>query len=59
MLGVIQDVTIAIDHMNLCVFIFLNKTTTGGSENNLVYSNTRELIVQNRKKRYNTSQKGL
>jgi hypothetical protein len=45
--------------MNLCVFIFLNKTTTGGSENNLVYSNARELIVQNRKKTYNTSQKGL
>jgi hypothetical protein len=43
--------------MNLCIFIFLNKTTNGGSENNLVYSNARELIVQNRKKRYNTSQK--
>jgi hypothetical protein len=37
------------------IFIFLNKTTNGGSENNLVYSNARE----NRKKRYNTSQKGL
>jgi hypothetical protein len=46
--------------MNLCSsFIFLNKTTNGGSENNLVYSNARELIAQNRKKRYNTSQKGL
>jgi hypothetical protein len=44
--------------MNLCSsFIFLNKTTNGGSENNLVYSNARELIAQNRKKRYNTSQK--
>jgi hypothetical protein len=44
---------------SLCIFIFLNKTTNGGSENNLVYSNARELMVQNRKKRYNTSQKGL
>jgi hypothetical protein len=42
--------------MNLCsIFIFLNKTTNGGSENNLVYSNARELIVQNRKKRYRVS----
>jgi hypothetical protein len=46
--------------MNLCsIFIFLNKTKNGGSENNLVYSNARELIVQNRKKKYNTNQKGL
>jgi hypothetical protein len=45
--------------MNLCIFIFLHKTTNGGSENNLVYSNARERIVQNRKKRYNTSQKGF
>jgi hypothetical protein len=44
---------------NKSVFIFLNKTTNSGSENNLVYPNARELIVQNRKKRYNTSQKGL
>jgi hypothetical protein len=27
----------------------LNKTTNGGSENNLVYSNARELIVKNRR----------
>jgi hypothetical protein len=45
--------------MNLCIFIFLTKTTNGGSENNLVSSNARELIVQNRKKRYSTTQKGL
>jgi hypothetical protein len=44
---------------SITYFYFLYKTTNGGSENNLVYSNTRELIVQNRKKRYNTSQKGL
>jgi hypothetical protein len=56
---VFQDVTFAIDHMNLCIFIFFNKTTNGGSENNLVYYNAREPIVQNRNKRYNTSQKGL
>jgi hypothetical protein len=35
--------------MNL-FFFFLDKTTNGGSENNLVYSNARELIVKNRKK---------
>jgi hypothetical protein len=45
--------------MNLCIFIFLTKITNGGSENNLVSSNARELIVQNRKKRYSTTQKGL
>jgi hypothetical protein len=36
--------------MNLFLFYFLNKTTNGGSENNLVYSNARELIIKNRKK---------
>jgi nitrogen fixation protein FixH len=50
---------LVVDIRYICIFIFLNKTTNGGSENNLVYSNARELIVQNRKKRYNTSQKGL
>jgi hypothetical protein len=41
--------SLAIDHMNLFLF-FLNKTTNGGSEDNLVYSNARELIVKNRRK---------
>jgi hypothetical protein len=50
---------LVVDIRYICIFIFLNKTTNGGAENNLVYSNARELIVQNRKKRYNTSQKGL
>jgi hypothetical protein len=36
--------------MNLVYFFFLNKTTNGGSENNLVYSNARELIIKNRRK---------
>jgi hypothetical protein len=35
--------------MNLCIFTFLNKTN-GGSENNLVYSNARELIVKQEEK---------
>jgi hypothetical protein len=35
---------------NESIFIFFNKTTNGGSENNLVYSNARELIVKNRRK---------
>jgi hypothetical protein len=46
---VIQDVTLAIDHVNLFLF-FLNKTINGGSEKYLVYSNARELIVKNRRK---------
>jgi hypothetical protein len=28
------------------MFIFLHKTTNGGSGNNVVYSNARELIVK-------------
>jgi hypothetical protein len=40
--------------MNLFLF-FLNKTTNGGSEDNLLYSNARELIVKKQEKRYRVS----
>jgi hypothetical protein len=43
--------------MNL-VFFFFNKTTNGGSENNLVYSNAREFIVKNRRKGITQAKRG-